>query len=722
MLLKKLQIILNSNSKRYFSKTALVFLLIVFFYSFGSGASNSFGSPSGGVAVYQSSQSGVDKNANSHKTSQSGKTRNSAGRNNNSNELPYPGRNRFEESKGKKGSGASGKKHKHKKKKNDKKNKKRKKSRQVKFSDTNGKLKLVTKKLGSAPLLKHFIDKMGVIPIIDNLVEKHPNRKISHGEAVAALLVYLLNDGRALYQMENWANENSLLQYLFPEYQPGDWTDDRLSDTLDAMYDAGLEMVQGSISGNIISEFSLKLSEIHYDTTSVSFWGTYDSATGEPAIVITFGYSKDHRPDLKQIVVGAAVSGDGGIPILSGVHDGNTNDSVLPIPYWEKLRKLTSKKDFCFIGDCKIASKKTIKEICTNEGKFLSPLPMSVKIQSDLINQLKANELDYEELELELEENLLPIYEHELYQKTSKQKRKEKQKYKVCEQMWEIKDDNGKIHNVRKLIVHGIGLEAKKKKTRDRHIEKAESLLMELQTKLNKRKLKSYQAIESKINNILDECKVKKLIDVEIKEGKVSVKKQIGKGRPGPNTKYKTEEINVYDIKFKRNENEIKKKALLDGIFILVTNHSKTEWPGSRLLSLYKRQYKVEKNFSTLKGPLSVTPMLLEKPHRICAMMFVMTIALQLYTLIQREAANELLKQNAYLEGLMPNNIKTCRPSTDRILSAFDNIMTVAINSSEKSIVGITSLNKTQQRILEILGVSKDRYSIDAFISKPGET
>jgi hypothetical protein len=45
--------------------------------------------------------------------------------------------------------------------------------------------------------------------------------------------------------------------------------------------------------------------------------------------------------------------------------------------------------------------------------------------------------------------------------------------------------------------------------------------------------------------------------------------------------------------------------------------------------------------------------MLLEKPHRICAMMFIMTIALQLYTLIQREAANELLKQNAYLEGLM---------------------------------------------------------------------
>ena len=375
MLLKKLQIIHCTNSKRNLLKVALVFFLVISFYFLITEVSNSVISACPDVDSFQSSQNSTDKNANSHKTTQRSKTKNSNGSNNRKIEIPLPERNRYEESKGKKRSGPSGKKHKKRKRNKNRTNK----NRKVKLSDTNSKLKLVTKKLGSAPLLKHFIDKMGVIPIIDTLVEKHPNRKISHGETVAALLVYLLNDGRALYQMENWAREESLLTYLFPEYQPSDWTDDRLADSLDAIYNAGIEMLQGSISGNIITEFSLKLSEIHYDTTSVSFWGTYDSTTGEPAIVITFGYSKDHRADLKQIVVGAAVSGDGGVPILSGVHDGNTNDSVLPIPYWEKLRKLTSKTDFCFIGDCKIASKKTIKEICENSGKFLSPLPMSVR-------------------------------------------------------------------------------------------------------------------------------------------------------------------------------------------------------------------------------------------------------------------------------------------------------------------------------------------------------
>ena len=339
---------------------ALFFFLILFYNFLCPDTSKSINSICPSNDSFQSSQLDGDKNANSNQKSQRTRTKNSNSRRSKKNKLPRPERNRYEESKGKNKRRTIGNKKRKRKKRNNRKRQK------VKLLDTNGNLKLVTKKLGYAPLLKHFIDKMGVIPIIDSLVEKHPNRKISHGEAVAALLVYLLNDGRALYQMENWANEEALLTYLFPKYQPSDWTDDRLADTLDAIYNAGLEILQGSISGNIITEFSLKLSEIHYDTTSVCFWGTYDSRTDEPAIVITFGYSKDHRTDLKQIVVGAAVSGDGGVPILSGTHDGNTNDSVLPVPYWERLRKLANKNDFCFIGDCKIASQKTIKELCAN--------------------------------------------------------------------------------------------------------------------------------------------------------------------------------------------------------------------------------------------------------------------------------------------------------------------------------------------------------------------
>ena len=74
------------------------------------------------------------------------------------------------------------------------------------------------------------------------------------------------------------------------------------------MYEAGLKKIQGAISANVVSEFRVALSEIHYDTISICFWGTYDSETNKPAIIITFGHSKDYRPDLKQVVLGAEVS------------------------------------------------------------------------------------------------------------------------------------------------------------------------------------------------------------------------------------------------------------------------------------------------------------------------------------------------------------------------------------------------------------------------------
>ncbi len=234
---------------------------------------------------------------------------------------------------------------------------------------------------------------MGVVSHVDELVQAHQARRISHGEAVAGLMVYLLNGGRALYGMEQWAEQTAVLSWLFPDYTPSEWTDDRLADTLDALYAAGLESVQGTLSAHIVKVFGLKLNEIHDDTTSVSLWGTYDADKGEPAVCITFGYSKDHRPDLKQVVLGSAVSGDGGVPLLSKTHDGNTNDSTVPIPYWERLRQLAGTSESCCIGDGTRASEKTLTAICSADGFFLRPLPMRTTEQTSIRQKLQSGKL-----------------------------------------------------------------------------------------------------------------------------------------------------------------------------------------------------------------------------------------------------------------------------------------------------------------------------------------
>lgn len=69
--------------------------------------------------------------------------------------------------------------------------------------ETEEQLTIITKKIGSAPILKHFIERMGIVSIIDSMVPTHPNREtITHGEAVAGLVAYLLQGGRALYRVE----------------------------------------------------------------------------------------------------------------------------------------------------------------------------------------------------------------------------------------------------------------------------------------------------------------------------------------------------------------------------------------------------------------------------------------------------------------------------------------------------------------------------------------
>jgi transposase len=461
---------------------------------------------------------------------------------------------------------------------------------------------------------------------------------------------------------------------------------------------------------------------IHYDTTSVSLWGTYDSATEQPAVLITFGHNKDHRPDLKQVVVGAAVSGDGGVPLISNTHDGNTNDSVLPISYWERLRRLAGKSSFCFIGDCKIASLDTLRSICSQDGLFLAPMAMTQAEQERLIKRKKEGTLNLESVDLSAEKELRPIYERLTDRVSNRQKKENVQEkpdsYMVHEDCWLIKDNLDRPHKLRKLIVYSEQLALINAETRKRHLEKAQTELSALRQKLNKRKLVSREAIETAKNKILSNCKVPGFMDAIIEEHTETVPKKIGKGRPGPNSKYINEEKKIYDLTVDLDQQAIKDDSLLDGLFLMVTNQDAQKWPPSRLLALYKQEYKVERLYRVMKGPLAVSPMLLEKPHRICSMIFIITLTLQLYTLIQRQAAQELLQRNSPLDGLFPNKIKTWRPQTDKMLAAFDNIHLVQINDESTSALDITTLDSLQLEILQLLGVPENKYSLNAFKMK----
>jgi transposase len=92
--------------------------------------------------------------------------------------------------------------------------------------------------------------------------------------------------------------------------------------TLDAIY-PHLETLKGSIGWQAIAEFGIDTAVWHWDFTSLSFHGAFEDQESDGPQV-TYGHSKARRPDLKQVMVGFGVTGDGAIPLHHSTMNGST--------------------------------------------------------------------------------------------------------------------------------------------------------------------------------------------------------------------------------------------------------------------------------------------------------------------------------------------------------------------------------------------------------------
>jgi len=127
--------------------------------------------------------------------------------------------------------------------------------------------------------------------------------------------------------------------------------------------------------------FELSFQRLHNDSTSISFCGQYrnqrPSRSGRRAPAIVYGYSKDHRPDLKQLLFILTTDADGGVPVQFRAADGNTNDSVTHIETWNTLRAVAGRSDFLYVADSKLCSFDNLDYIHRAGGRFVTVMPRS---------------------------------------------------------------------------------------------------------------------------------------------------------------------------------------------------------------------------------------------------------------------------------------------------------------------------------------------------------
>jgi transposase len=106
---------------------------------------------------------------------------------------------------------------------------------------------------------------------------------------------------------------------------------------------------------HMVREFDIDLVQFHNDSTSLTLQGQYKEADGrrirgKRTLRVVFGHSKEHRPDLKQLLWILTVSADGAVPVYFKVADGNTEDSTSHIETWGMLSTLVGHADFLYVA------------------------------------------------------------------------------------------------------------------------------------------------------------------------------------------------------------------------------------------------------------------------------------------------------------------------------------------------------------------------------------
>jgi hypothetical protein len=116
---------------------------------------------------------------------------------------------------------------------------------------------------------------------------------------------------------------------------------------LSRLFDADRASLLTGLVLDAVEAFDIDLSRLHNDSTSLKLSGAYEQADGrerggKPTPAVKHGFSKDHRPDLKQLVWILSVTADGAVPIAFRVADGNTADVTTHIATWDTLVELTA--------------------------------------------------------------------------------------------------------------------------------------------------------------------------------------------------------------------------------------------------------------------------------------------------------------------------------------------------------------------------------------------
>ena len=507
---------------------------------------------------------------------------------------------------------------------------------------------------------------LGLIEMIDARLLLHDQEEITAGEAVAGMILNGLGFSNRPLSLTPQFFANKPLDLLFREGVRAEMFNRfKLGRTLDEVHAYGCDLLFSELALAVCAQEDIDERFSHLDTTSFSLTGDYVPDSDEHAIAITHGYSKDHRPDLKQAVLELMVSQDGGVPLMSKSWDGNASDTQI---FQERAQALMatfreSPHPRYLVADAKLYTADNAPNLA--KLGFITRIPGTLKLVTQVITQaLQCDTWQY-------------LHARTRYQRIELCHYSMAQRWLVVLSQAALERAEASVNNAcqreaEAIKQHLFHLQAKRFETPTQ----AQEALSGLARKWR------YHQVES--SELLDH------------------KRYGQKGRPTAATPIRALEWQM-QAQVRRDAKRIEDAKQHTACFVLGTNIETEQLSDAEVIAGYKAQSQAEGGFRFLKDPLFfVSSLFVKKPCRIQGLLMVMTLALLVYSVAQRRLRRELARQNETI----PNQINqpTSRPTLRWVFQVLDGIERVRVTVDGQVRDLITGLNEVKIKILHLFG------------------
>jgi transposase len=547
-------------------------------------------------------------------------------------------------------------------------------------------------RIGALPILNRLLQRMRLEEFLRSYLPRADRRcRIAPACGVTLLLKNVLLAREPLYGIGEWAARYAPEPLGLAETQLPSLNDDRLGRCLDRLFQCDVSSLVLALATHVVQEFQVELDELHNDSTSITFHGAYADAQQEQPrgqrtrLAITWGYNKDHRPDLKQLLFILTVARDGAVPVYFQVANGNVTDDQTHRATWDLLCRLTGRRDFLYVADCKLATTENMAYIHQRQGRFLTVLPRTRAEDRAFRDMLSSGQVQWRSI-------------HE----------KRHDDGEIGDQYSVSEPATLSAEGYRLVWYHSTRKADDDARARHQQVERAVSELAELRQKLSspRTRYRHEAKVAEAVQGILQARGVEPWIVTKITAHTEEKYHQDHRGRPSAQTRYVKETSTRFQLEYHIDTVRLAAETCSDGVFPLITNDGSLS--ELELLLAYKGQPSLEKRFSHLKTDFEVAPVYLKETSRIQALLCVYFLALLTEALLERELRRAMEHQAIASLPLYPEG-RPCRwPTARRLIDLFDEVQRHTLQVGRRPpVVFTTELSRLQRRLLRLLGMTE---------------